>query len=323
MTAHPRTHVYGPVASRRLGRSLGVDLVPFKTCTYDCVYCQLGHTTNQTLRFDEYVPVDDLLAELRQKLAGPLRPDYVSLAGAGEPTLHARIGEVIHRIKRLTSLPVAVLTNGSMLWSHSVQESLLEADLLLPSLDAGDAGRFQQVNRPHPHIHFETMVNGIAEFTRRFQKPVWLEVFLLDGLTGTPAEVERIAAWVRKIKPAKVQLNTVSRPPCEEDARPVPPKRLAALTTLFDPPAEVISEAFVDPGPAVAAAAVTDADILALIRIRPCTAAGVAAGLGLHIHESAKRLAAMVDRGAAVAVRRDDSVFYETPRGSDSRSSAP
>jgi pyruvate-formate lyase-activating enzyme len=259
---------------------------------------------------------------LEQKLAAPPRPDYVSLAGAGEPTLHARIGEVIHRIKGLTAVPVAVLTNGSLLWSRSVQESLLEADLLLPSLDAGDAGRFQQVNRPHPHINFETMVNGLAEFTQRFRKPVWLEVLLVDGLTGTPAEVARIAALVRKIAPTKVQLNTVSRPPCEEYARPVPPERLAALANLFDPPAEVISEAVLAGGLGIPAAEVPDAEILSLIRIRPCTAEAVAAGLGLHVHESAKRLAALVDRGAAVAVRRNERVFFETPRGSASRRSA-
>ncbi|MCU0539161.1 MAG: hypothetical protein MUF46_04655 [Desulfobacterales bacterium] len=151
------------------------------------------------------------------------------------------------------------------------------------------------------------MVNGIAEFTRRFRKPVWLEVFLLEGLTESPADVERIAARVREIAPAKVQLNTVSRPPCEENARPVPVERLAALAALFEPPAEVISEAPAGGNCDFPAAAVADEDILNLIRIRPCTAAGVAAG-------STKRLAAMVARGAAVAVRRDDSVFYETPR---------
>jgi wyosine [tRNA(Phe)-imidazoG37] synthetase (radical SAM superfamily) len=315
MTTTRFKYVYGPVASRRLGRSLGVDLVPFKTCTFDCVYCQLGHTTNQTIRLDAYVPVEDLLAEVAVKLAGPRLPDFVSLAGSGEPTLHAGIGEVVRGIKRMTSVPVAVITNGSMLWSRDVQSSLMEADLLLPSLDAGDAGRFQQVNRPHPKIEFEPMVNGIAEFTRRFRKPVWLEVFLLEGITGTPEEVERLAAWTRKIRPAKVQLNTVSRPPCEEGARLVPPERLAALAALFDPAAEVISEAFVG-GPSAAAGSVTDADILALIRIRPCTAEGVAAGLGLHVHESAKRLADLCDRGAAVTVRREKFVFYETVRSS-------
>jgi wyosine [tRNA(Phe)-imidazoG37] synthetase (radical SAM superfamily) len=118
MTTTRFKYVYGPVASRRLGRSLGVDLVPFKTCTYDCVYCQLGHTTNQTIRLDAYVPVEDLLAEVAVKLAGPRLPDFVSLAGSGEPTLHAGIGEVVRGIKRMTSVPVAVITNGSMLWSR-------------------------------------------------------------------------------------------------------------------------------------------------------------------------------------------------------------
>ena len=141
--------VYGPVSSRRLGRSLGVDLVPFKTCTYDCIYCQLGHTNDQTTRRAGYVDQDWVLAELKMKLGHAPLPNYISLAGSGEPTLHAGIGELIVGIKRLTRVPVAVLTNGSLLWDPDVRKALMEADLVMPSLDAGDETTFQQVNRPH------------------------------------------------------------------------------------------------------------------------------------------------------------------------------
>jgi wyosine [tRNA(Phe)-imidazoG37] synthetase (radical SAM superfamily) len=184
MNAEIFKYVYGPVPSRRLKRSLGVDLVPFKTCTYDCIYCQLGRTTEKTNLLKEYAPIERILAELKKKLALGPRPDYVTLSGSGEPTLHCRIGELIHQIKRVTPIPLAVLTNGSLLWSRCVQDALMEADLVLPSLDAGDERLFRYVNRPDELIQFETMVQGLREFNARFKKPVWLEVFLLAGVTG-------------------------------------------------------------------------------------------------------------------------------------------
>ena len=302
-------HVYGPVPSRRLGRSLGVDLVPFKTCTYDCVYCQLGRTTNQTVERRDYVPVDVILAELKRKLRQTPAPEYVSLAGSGEPTLHARIGELIAGIKRLTAVPVAVLTNGSLLWRPEVQDTLLEADLVLPSLDAGDAALFAHVNRPHPAITFEAMVEGLHTFCERFPKPVWLEVLLLAGVTGIPAEVEKIAALARRIRPARVQLNTASRPPCEDFAYPVSADRLAAYAACFAPRAEVIAETRTAAA-LHSAGGVTDADLLGLLRRRPCTVEGVAEGLGLHRAETMKRLEALAEKGQVACVRREDQLFY-------------
>ena len=131
-------HVYGPVASRRLGQSLGIDLIPHKTCSYDCIYCQLGRTTNKTIARREYVQAIDVLEELREKLSSGVPCDYISLAGCGEPTLHSSIGEIIDNIKKMTNIPVAVLTNGSLLYLSEVQEALMKSDLVIPSLDAGD-----------------------------------------------------------------------------------------------------------------------------------------------------------------------------------------
>ncbi|MFI5341527.1 MAG: radical SAM protein [Candidatus Methylomirabilales bacterium] len=303
-------HIYGPVPSRRLGRSLGVDLVPFKTCTYDCIYCQLGRTTNKTTERREYVPLEAILAELEQKLAVGCAPEYITLAGSGEPTLHGRLGELIGRIKKLAPVPVAVLTNGSLLGVRDVQEALMEADLVLPSLDAGDAALFGHVNRPHPAITFEAMVEGLRTFRERFAKPVWLEVFLLAGISGMPAEVENIARLVREIRPAGVQLNTVSRPPCEDFAYPVPADLLAAYAMFFEPPAEVIADGPITGAAPQPAGRVPDADFLALLRRRPCTAQGVAAGLGLHVAEVMKRLHALTREGRVTCLRRNGLVFY-------------
>jgi len=313
MSAATRRHVYGPVPSHRLGRSLGVDLVPFKTCAYNCIYCQLGRTTDLTITRREYVPVEQILVQLKEKLRTGPTPDYVSLAGSGEPTLHARIGKLIAGIKRLTRIPVAVLTNGLLLSMRDIQDALMEADLVLPSLDAGDADLFRLVDRPHAQIEFDAMVDGLAVFRERFTKPVWLEVMLLAGITGIRAEVEKIAALARRIRPERVQINTITRPPCEEFAYPVSPDVMAAFARLFGRGASVVSEH--RPRRAAGSGTLADGDILALLTRRPCTARGISKGLGLHLGEIIKRLDLLTDRGAVTPVRKNGSVFFETVRG--------
>lgn len=287
-------HLYGPVPSRRLGRSLGIDLVPFKSCTYDCIYCQLGRTTHKSLERKPHVAVETILAELERKLAETDLPDYISLAGSGEPTLNAGIGELVAGIARMTKVPVAVLTNGSLLWRRDVQDELLEADLVLPSLDAGDERLFRYVNRPHPDLGFKQVIDGVADFTRRYTGEVWLEVLLLAGVTGLPAEVEKIAAVAGRIKPARVQLNTASRPPAEEFAFPLIPARLRGFRAAFVGKVDIIG----DIGPAAATArAITpikDVDVMGLLSRRPCTASDVATGLGIHMNEALKILDALL-----------------------------
>ncbi len=229
-------YIYGPVPSRRLGRSLGIDLVPFKTCTYDCVYCQLGRTTNKTLKRAEYIAVPDILRELEEKLTSADRPDYISLAGSGEPTLNSGIGELIRQIKKLTDIPVAVLTNGSLLWQDEVQDALMAADLVLPSLDAGDEFLFGYVNRPHRDITFMRMIGGIATFAKRFPGEVWLEILLLAGVTGIASEVKKIAALANHIKPTRIQLNTAWRPCAEEFAQALTSRSAAGSGQKFSRP---------------------------------------------------------------------------------------
>lgn len=309
MTTPPPSRVYGPVPSRRLGRSLGVDLVPYKVCTYDCVYCQLGRTTNKTLRREEYVRIDEVAAELKEKLRAGPPPDWISLAGSGEPTLNLRIGDCIEKIRSLTKIPVAVLTNGSLLWTPEVRNELMGADLVVPSLDAGDEDLFRLVNRPHPGIAFQAMAEGLVEFTARFPRAVWLEVMLLAGVTAVEAEVKKLATLARRIGAKRVQLNTVVRPPCETFASAVPAHRMQALAALFSPPAEVICPPANAP-PAGADRAASDKDILALLRRRPCTAQGVAEGLGIHVAEAVKRLQELAERRLVDSTHRDGAVYH-------------
>lgn len=304
-------HVYGPVPSRRLGRSLGFDLVPFKTCSYDCVYCQLGKTSQKTIDRKEYVAIEDVLDELERKLRFEAFPDYISLAGSGEPTLNRGIGHLIHRIKRLTTVPIAVLTNGSLLWMPEVQESLLEADIVLPSLDAGDEVSFRYVNRPHKSISFESMLKGLIDFKEVFSGSVWLEVFLLGGVTGVSSAVKKIASLANEIGPERVQLNTVSRPPAEEFAFPVNGEKMQELKKLFPGKVELISENGLGKLKITKQQESNNYDILALLSRRPCTVQGVSVGLGMNPGEAAKRLQLLNQQGDIKIVRSNDKIFYE------------
>jgi len=299
-------HVFGPVPSRRLGRSLGVDLVPFKTCSYDCIYCQLGRTTRKTVERKEWVPMEAVLDEVKQHLVS--QPDYITLSGSGEPTLHSRLGEIIEHIRAMTTVPVAVLTNGSLLWQKEVREQVALADVVLPSLDAVDATTFDCVNRPHPSLSLDQMIEGLIALRREFKGQYWLEVFLLAGYTATPADVDRIAAVVKQIQPDRVQLNTVARPPAEEFAMRVAPEKLAELAERFRPRAEVVVE---QPSRLTHQSWKAGANaVLDLLRRRPCTAGDVAKGLNVNRLEILKRLESLAARGDIEIVRHGNEVFY-------------
>ncbi len=282
--------VFGPVPSRRLGRSLGVDVVPFKTCSYNCIYCQLGRTTRTTVQRHEWVSLDGVVAEVREKLH--TNPDHITISGSGEPTLYSRLGELIRRIRDMTDTPVAVLSNGSLFWMPEVRHDLLDADVVMPSLDAGDEAMFKAVNRPHAGIHFETMLEGLIRFRNEYRGKYWLEVLLTSGHTDSDAEVARLVEAVRRIGPDRIQLNTVSRPPAEEFALGLTPERLAQIASQFEPPAEVIAEFRGDVTRTRCEASTRE--VLDLIKRHPCTIADITAGLGL-MQEDAQRLIAELE----------------------------
>jgi wyosine [tRNA(Phe)-imidazoG37] synthetase (radical SAM superfamily) len=305
---HPKKHVFGPVPSRRLGRSLGVDLVPFKTCSYNCVYCQLGRTTCLTTERKEWAPAEDVLQQVKLKLSGQTQPDFITFSGSGEPTLHSRIGEIIRHIKKTTDIPVAVLTNGSLLWQPEVRESLLPADVVMPSLDAGDESLFRCVNRPHPSVSFDLMLAGLRSFREEYRGQYSLEVFLLRGVTGIEVETRKIAAIVEQLRPDRVHLNTVARPPAEDFALAVPRERMAQLCVLFGRRAEVIGEEsrireHVD------LAARRD-DVLSLLQRRPCTADDIAEGLGMERRDVMKYLGGLLSEGSVTQRKQDTQTYY-------------
>jgi len=292
-------NVFGPVPSRRLGRSLGIDLVPSKACSYDCLYCQLGRTTRKTIERREYVPMTDILMEVEERLAAGATADYVTLSGSGEPTLHAECGDIIRTIKTLTHIPVAVLTNGSLLWDPAVREELSAADLVIPSLDAGDAEMFVRVNRPHPEIEFERMVEGLVAFSREYAGRIWLEVFLLDGITADEAEVRKIAGHAARIRTDKVQINTVSRPPAENAAKAPSSERLAELAKLFGPEAELVHgfSGTLDEHEFL----IGKARILDLLSRRPHDLDEISSLLSLNPNEALKLLEGLLHEGMAAS----------------------
>ncbi len=307
-------YTYGPVSSRRLGSSLGIDLVPFKTCSYDCIYCQLGRTTNKTIQRKKYIPTIKVMEEIEKRLSGNSPIDYITLAGSGEPTLHSHIGQIIQGIKNLTSIPIAVITNGSLLSETEVQDDLMKADLIIPSLDAGSENIFQKINRPHGDLNFNSMVDGLRRFRNRFDKSIWLEVFLVSKLNDSVLEIENIADLVKSINPDKVQLNTVARPPAEEYARPISTEYLKTIKNKFRVETEIINKPASNKSLSASNNATRKNEILTLLERRPCTVNDVADGLGMRVNEVVKQLDQLSKRELMTIRFGDSRLFYRKKR---------
>jgi len=213
-------HVYGPVPSRRLGSSLGVDIIPRKTCSYSCVYCQLGRTIRRQVNPQSFYPKESILKEIEINL-GQSYPGYLTFVGDGEPTLSSDLGWIIKQCKRRwPTVPVAVITNGSLLFKPEIQESLVNADVVIPSLDAASEEVFRKVNRPHRKIEFIKVVDGLVAFRKRFSGQVRLEVMLVENVNDDEAHVRELKDIVDKINPDKVDISIPTRPPAEKWVNP-------------------------------------------------------------------------------------------------------
>lgn len=320
---HRRAAVYGPVPSRRLGASQGVDVVPLKVCSYDCLYCQLGPT--RVLRTDReaFYPVEELLAEVQARLGREPLPDTITIAGSGEPTLYSALGPLIEGIKRMTSTPVALLTNGAGFERPDVRADARRADIVLPSLDAGDERTFVTINRPAPGITLARVVQGLAAFRREFRGALWLEVMVVAGLNDSPAGLREIASLAARIAPDRIQLNTPVRPAFNRRAVPVSRAQLEDLCALFTPQAEVIATFRVS-GESGGERPARSAEILELLRRRPCTLEEIAAGLDLHPNEVAKSLAGLETRREVQRVPAEGTVFWRAlPARSDGADGGP
>jgi wyosine [tRNA(Phe)-imidazoG37] synthetase (radical SAM superfamily) len=300
-------HVFGPVPSRRLGRSLGVDLVPFKTCSFNCIYCQLGKTSTLTAHRAEYVPVAEVVGELADVIAkGPVL-DYVTLSGSGEPTLHSRLDDIVRTIRDVTDKPIAVLTNGSLLFDRNVREACALADVVMPTLAAHCETDFQRIHRPCPGLTLTRHLSGLIAFREQYQTPLWLELFVLKGINASDADRDAFASLVDQIHPDRIQLNTAVRPTSTPDALAVPQETLQEWAGALGSKAEVIaeSESALASGPAA-----TESDVLTLCQRRPCTLDQIASGLNLHRNEVVKYITSLLKTELIRSQWKDEREYF-------------
>ncbi len=276
---HPSScFVYGPVPSRRLGLSLGINIIPHKTCTLDCVYCQCGRTTNKTLVRRSFFPMDEIIAQIRDAVHRS-NPSYLTFSGEGEPTLNKDIGHLIRRLKAEFSIPVAVITNSTLMTDPQVRHDLYAADLLVPSLDAADQRTFARIDRGRRELKVEDIIRALIRFRRRFRGQMWLEIMLVKDLNDSVEHLMKLRLAAARIKPDRIHLNTVVRPPAERSARPLTDDDLDQIKMLFGPDAEVVaSAATARPKPQRGQ---LEQALVALVSSRPVTEEDVVRSLGL------------------------------------------
>ncbi len=301
-------YIFGPVPSRRLGLSLGIDIIPFKTCTLSCVYCQLGATGRTTLERREYVPSADVLAELRVYLADNPAPDWITFSGSGEPTLHSGIGGIIRGIRAMTGIPVCVITNGTLMTDPSIRRDLLDADAVMPSLDAAREESFRAVCRAHPDLRVAAVIEGLAAFRREYRGKIWLEILLVAGLNDSPDDLAALRDAAGAIDPDSIQLNTIARPPADKSAMPLSRERMEEIRAFFGDRAEIIAS-FATGGKETRT--VTPDDVFSSVRRHPGTAEEIAAALGAETTEVERMLAELLEDGKVRSVDFDGKIWWE------------
>lgn len=234
--------VFGPVPSRRLGKSLGIDPVPLKTCNWNCVYCQLGRTNPFVSERQYFYKNEDILTQVRETLAAhaPGDIDWITFVGSGETTLHAGLGEMIRKVKSMTELPVAVITNGSLLYLPEVRQELTAADAVLPTLDAGNSDLYRRINRPHPIFSFNRLVEGLMSFRQIYHHRLWVEVMLLRGLNDNEEALTEIAEWMERIHPDEIHIVQPTRPPVEMWVAPPDEEALLRARTILGKVAKLV-----------------------------------------------------------------------------------
>ncbi|MEE4362672.1 MAG: radical SAM protein [Desulfotignum sp.] len=305
-------HLFGPVLSRRLGISLGVDLVTHKVCSLNCVYCECGNTTLLTTERKEYVSCDNVCRELDHYWTHNEDPDYITFSGSGEPCLNLALGQVIAHIKKnKPGVKVAVLTNATLMSDPGVRADLTLADIVVPSLDAVSRKIFNRINRPCAGIQPEEIVDCLAGFAKDFTGEIWLEIFILPGVNDTKEELHMLKAAIRKIQPHRVQLNTLDRPGTVDTLTPASPDELDRVIQILDEKnVEIIARA----GTRIkgAKAANPASAVLETIHRRPCTKEDLAATLGLPAEEIDLLLAELLAAGHIASRTQARGVFFST-----------
>lgn len=307
MSAEHFKYLFGPVPSRRFGRSLGVDLVPRKTCTLNCIFCEVGATTCLTLARKEYVPRSEIERELKEWRAGGGTADFVTVTGSGEPTLHTGFGGILEFIKNEIKLKSALLTNSTFLHLPEVRRAASSADVIKVTLSAWDEDSFRAISRPHAGVHFASIVEGLKCLRNEYPGAIWMEVFIVPGLNSDLQPIKAIAAVARTIQPDRIQLNTAVRPTAEGRVGVVSTDFLNEISVLFEPRAEVIV-GFAGKGSGRKSG--DQKAVLAMLMRRPCTVGDVASAFSLDIAETQAILQRMADEKSVRIENRHGDNYY-------------
>jgi len=304
-------YLFGPVPSRRLGMSLGIDLVPHKVCSLNCVYCECGKTTNLTTERKEYIPYNALIKELDHFFENSPDPDYFTFSGSGEPTLNSRIADVLVYLKtKKPNIPVAVLTNGTLLYNKKVRDDLSLADIVLPSLDAASHFTFIKIDRPNPNLNIETYIQGLVDFRKGFKGQIWLEVLILPEYNDSIKELKLLKEAFLKINPDKIQINTLDRPGTVEELRPASISELRCIVKFWNLNNVEIIASVPERRDIKSYRQDTESAILETIARRPCVVDDLARILGTHASEINKYLGVLENESKVETIRQERGVFY-------------
>jgi len=305
-------HLFGPVPSRRLGMSLGIDLIPKKVCSLNCVYCEVGKTTKLTIDRMEYVKYDHVIAELKQFMSNDPKIDYITFSGSGEPTLNSRIGDVMNYIKKnYPDVKTAILTNGTLLYDQKLRKELLQADAILPSLDAASQSAFDKIDRPHSNLKIETYIQGLIDLRTEYKGNIWLEIFLLRDYNDSKEELDLLKNAILKINPDSVQLNTLDRPGTLADLVPLSKDELQEIIEYWNLPNVEIIASVQDRTSIDSYSGDIETAILETIARRPCTLDDLHRFLGIHVNEINKYLGTLEANNKIETVNLERGVFYE------------
>ena len=312
------SHLFGPVPSRRLGVSLGIDLIPFKTCSLDCVYCECGKTTVLTEERKEYVQTTEVLEELKKYLDTKPELDYITFSGSGEPTLHSKIGKIVYFIKNnYPTYKLALLTNGTLFTDKSLIEDVKDVELIIPSLDSASDEVFHKINRPYKNLSIEKIINSLTELRQINNGQFWLEVFIIPGLNDTAEEIQLLKKAIEKIKPDKIQLNTLDRPGTENWVKPASRERLIQISNILGNKSEII-KTFKSRKKVKSYKVETKDKIIDILKRRPCTEKDLAQILGLHINEITKYIQVLLESNEIKTKEEARGTFYYLTQSSQS-----
>ena len=305
-------YLFGPVPSRRLGMSLGVDLVPKKVCSLDCVYCEVGKTTKLTLDRKEYIKFDKVKEELTHYFHNNPDPDYITFSGSGEPTLNIFIGEILQFIKQnKPNIPIAVLTNGTLFYNKKVREAILNADVVLPSLDAATEAVFKKINRPAKDLSIDKYIKGLIDFRKEFKGKIWLEIFILPDYNDTENELTELKKVILRIKPDSIQLNTLDRPGTISNLRGATRQELQRVSEYWKLNNIQIISSSQERRNIQSFRNDIETAIIETIARRPCTLDDLTKILGLHINEINKYLDVLEVEEKIKTVEQERGTFYQ------------